>query len=77
MPFFNGICGVPASEDLDAGIDDALAPFEDAGLPPLWIVPPPADIDDRLLARGFAIERTPGMAVDLTTLRRRGAAGRT
>ena len=25
MPFFNGICGVPASGDLDAGIDDALA----------------------------------------------------
>lgn len=71
MPFFNGICGVPASEDLDAGIDDALAPFEAAGLPLLWIVPPPGEIDGRLVARGFVVERTPGMAVDLAMLRPR------
>jgi GNAT superfamily N-acetyltransferase len=69
MPFFNGICGVPASGDLDAGIDDALAPFDAGGTPLLWIVPPPADIDDHLAARGFAIDHTPGMAVDLVALR--------
>jgi GNAT superfamily N-acetyltransferase len=69
MPFFNGICGVPASGDLDAGIDDALAPFDARGIPLLWIVPPPADIDDRLTARGFAVEHTPGMAIELAALR--------
>jgi GNAT superfamily N-acetyltransferase len=68
MPFFNGISGVPATDDLDAGIDEALAPFDDAGLPLLWIVPPRVDIDDRLAARGFAIEDTPGMSIDLAAL---------
>jgi GNAT superfamily N-acetyltransferase len=71
MPFFNGVCGVPTSGDIDAGIDEALVPFREAGLPVLWIVPPPHDIDDRLAEHGFAIEDTPGMAADLTTLRRR------
>ncbi len=69
MPFFNGICGVPATDDLDAGLDDALAPFDAGSIPLLWIVPPPADIDDRLAARGFAVEHIPGMAVDLAALR--------
>jgi GNAT superfamily N-acetyltransferase len=69
MAFFNGICGVPANGDLDAGIDDALAPFDAGGIPLLWIVPPPADIDDHLVARGFAIEHIPAMAVDLAAVR--------
>jgi len=71
MPFFNGIWGVPASDDLDAGIDEALAPFDAGAVPLLWIVPPPGGLDGKLVARGFVVESTPGMAADIDGLEAR------
>jgi GNAT superfamily N-acetyltransferase len=57
------------SDDLEAGVDSVLAPFEARGLPLSWWVGPascPANLGAALEARGFTHEDTiPGMALDL------------
>jgi GNAT superfamily N-acetyltransferase len=68
LPFFNGVLGVPEGEDLDRAIDRVLAPFDEGDIPLLWIAPLRADLTALLEARGFRVERIPGMAIDLSSL---------
>jgi hypothetical protein len=68
LPLFNGVLGAPAAADLGPAIDYALAPFDEGDIPLVWVVPPPADLTAHLEARGFEIERVPGMMIDLSSL---------
>ncbi len=71
---FNGVYAthLPAAE-ADAYVDESRAYFAAKQLPWMWWVWPdaePADLGDRLAARGFALRNTvPAMSVDLRTLR--------
>jgi len=57
----------------DARIDDVVAWFESRGVPFVWRLGPrdrPADLQDRLLAKGFTLDpdKMPGMAASLAAL---------
>jgi hypothetical protein len=60
-------------ETADARIDDVISWFEARRVPFVWRLGPrdqPADLQDRLLAKGFALDpdEMPGMAAPLTGL---------
>jgi GNAT superfamily N-acetyltransferase len=73
LPFFNGVMGASLTEGrVEAAIERARAFFREWGMPWLWWVGPttrPADLAERLRARGFARAfEMPGMAADLREL---------
>ncbi len=62
-----------SADTADARIDDVIAWFDDRRLPFVWRLGPadqPADLQDRLLANGFALDpdEMPGMAAPLDAL---------
>lgn len=62
-----------APDSADARIDEVIAWFDERGLPFVWHLGPadePADLEDRLLAKGLALDpdEMPGMAAPLTSL---------
>ena len=65
LPFLNGVAGWP--ED-PVGIDEVLAPFDEQGIPLLWVGLPGQDAAGALAARGFDVDTPPGMSIDLATL---------
>jgi GNAT superfamily N-acetyltransferase len=60
------------SQDVDARVEAALAPFRSRNVPMVWHTGPttrPADLGDRLIAHGLKrIGDEPGMALDLRAL---------
>jgi ribosomal protein S18 acetylase RimI-like enzyme len=78
IPFFNGVYWTQMApelgpEEIGAKIRETLAPFKERRVPMQWAVMPqthPADLGRYLEAEGLALEdSSPGMAVDLHTLR--------
>lgn len=74
FPPFNGVMRTRlVANNVDAAIDSVIDYFGSLGVPFTWTVEPsntPADLDERLVARGFVLEGDgePGMASDLETL---------
>ena len=73
FPFFNGIVRTRlAPEVVEAAIDREVAHFAQCGVPFVWWTGPttaPADLGERLRARGFVLAYTGlGMAADLRAL---------
>lgn len=71
-PLFNGVLRTAmADADADAGIDALLGRFREAGVPATWWATPlsrPADLGERLAARGLERTSLPGMAMELSRL---------
>jgi GNAT superfamily N-acetyltransferase len=73
FPMFNGTVRPRFdSAGVDDGIDGFLGRARERGVPMLWWVTPssrPLDLTSRLVDRGFVIDRLPGMALDLSSIR--------
>jgi len=71
-PLFNGVVSTSMTEaNADLRIDELLERFRQAGVPAMWWVSPistPADLSDRLGARGLSRTIMPGMSLDLRKL---------
>jgi GNAT superfamily N-acetyltransferase len=72
-PMFNGVFGARLSTaDVDAAIEETMAPFKARSAPMCWWTGPstqPADLGERLVAHGLRrAEDLPGMAVELSAL---------
>ncbi len=70
---YNAVMRFRAGEaEAEARIDALFQHYHKRGVPFLWLVHPssrPADLDQRLIARGFTeVESCPGMTLDLTAL---------
>lgn len=72
---YNGVMRYRRSEadpGVESEIDELLAPYRERGVPVMWLVHPsasPADIRERLQARGFeSADMLPGMVADLADL---------
>jgi GNAT superfamily N-acetyltransferase len=80
IDFFNGAVGARFGSDVDARIDETLAPFRERGVPMRWWLGPsaaPAGLGSRLVARGMRHAREcPGMALEMASLGEPPAAPR-
>ena len=74
IPIVNSVSATRFTpDDADRRIDEVIAWFDERGLPFIWRLGPletPADLDQRLLARGFTMDPAdmPGMAAPLAGL---------
>ncbi|ABM77833.1 GNAT family N-acetyltransferase [Prochlorococcus marinus] len=68
-PIFNSISRADLSTDvIEETLDKLINEYQSASLPILWWISPstrPADLGQRLLARGFQVEKSIGMACNL------------
>jgi len=68
LPMFNGVLGEPKASDVSAAMDEILEPFEADGVPLIWVTRGQDLMNEPLAQRGFEIDRTLAMTMDLSDL---------